>query len=120
MIRILALTLLLCTALGVNAALADSWSRSGPRMSVDRTYDGSGSGTVTRELQNGATASRSTSCSGTPWAAGCSSTVDVETRNGNEFSAERNAAATRFRGGSVTTVTGPQGNTVVAPRRWRW
>jgi len=113
------LTILICLGFSIQSASADTWSRSGPRMQVDRSYDGSGSGSVTRELQSGASTSRSTSCDGNPWAASCSSTLNVQSSSGEAYSVERNAAATRYRAGSVTTVTGPEGNTVVSPRRWR-
>lgn len=117
--RFAMLTLALSTALFGQAALADTWTRSGPRMDVERTYTGSGSATVSRDFESGATSSRSTTCDGNPWLATCSTTLDVQTSGGNAYTLERNAAATRYRGGSVTTITGPSGNTYVSPRRWR-
>ena len=113
------LIVLIILGLGIQAAQADTWSRTGPRMEVERNFDGSGSGTVSRDLQNGATASRSTSCNGNPWLVGCSSTIDLQTQSGDEYTVDRNTAAGRYRGGSVTSLTGPEGNTVVSPRRWR-
>ena len=117
MSRITILTALLIAGFGVQTASAESWSRTGPRMQVERSFDGSGSGTVSRELQNGASSSRSTTCEGNPWGVGCTSALDFETQSGNTYSVERDAALGRYRGGSVTTVTGPEGNTFVAPRR---
>ncbi len=119
MTRLPIFTTLLTLGFAAQAAQADTFSRTGPRMQVERSYDGGGSGTVSRELQNGATASRSTSCDGNPWAVGCTSTIDLETQAGDEYSVERNAAASPYRAGSLTSVTGPDGNTVVLPRRWR-
>ena len=113
------LTAILVFGFGAEAAQADTFSRSGPRMQVDRSFDGNGSATVSREFNNSATANRSTSCSGNGRAAGCSSSIDVQTQSGDAYSVERNSAATRYRAGTVTSVTGPEGNTVVSPRRWR-
>ncbi len=88
-------------------------------MDVERSYDGSGSASVSRELQSGATSSRSTTCDANPRAVGCTTTMNLETRSGDAYTVERTAAGTAYRGGSVTTVTGPEGNTLIAPRRWR-
>ena len=115
----LLLTSFLTIGFAAQSALADTSTRTGPRMTVERSYDGSGSGTVSRELQNGATVDRSTSCAGNPWLAGCSSSASVQSKSGEEYSIERDTLAGRHRGGAVTSVTGPEGNTVVSPRRWR-
>jgi hypothetical protein len=115
----LLLTSLLVVGFVAELATAETLTRTGPRMTVERIYNGSGSGTVSRELQNGATVDRSTSCAGYLWRAGCSSSANVQTQNGQEYSVERNTLAGRYRGRAVTSVTGSAGNTVVSPRRWR-
>lgn len=113
----LLLTSLLVVGFVAEVATAETSTRTGPRMTVERSYNGSGSGTVSRELQNGAIVDRSTSCARKSWRAGCSSSANVQTQNGQEYSVERNALAGRYRGGTVTSVTGPEANTVVSPRR---
>ncbi len=115
----LLLTSLLVVGFTAEVATADTWTRTGPRMTVERSYNDSGSGTVSRELLNGATVDRSMSCASYRWRAGCSSSANVQIQNGQEFSVERNTLAGRYRGGAVTSVTGSAGNTVVSPRRWR-
>ena len=119
MTRSLLLTSLLAFSFAAEVATAETSTRTGPRMTVERSYDGSGSGTVSRELQNGATVDRSTSCAGNLRRAGCSSSASIRTQNGQDYSVERNTLAGRYRGGAVTSVTGSAGNTVVSPRRWR-
>lgn len=119
MTRRLLLTSLLVVGFVAEVAIAETLTRTGPRMTVERNHNGSGFGAVSREFQNGATVDRSTSCAGYLWRAGCSSSANVQIQNGQEYSVERNTLAGRYRGGTVTSVTGPEANTVVSPRRWR-
>lgn len=114
----LLLTSLLALGFAAEVATAETSTRTSPRMTVERSYDGSGSGTVSREFQNGATVDRATSCAGNSWRAGCGSSANIQTQSGQEYSVERNTLAGRHRGGAVTSVTGSEGNTVVSPRRW--
>jgi len=116
--RSLLLTLLLAVGLAGEAAKADTFTRTGLRMTVERSYKGSGSRTVSRELQNGATVVRSTSCASNPWLAGCSSSANIWAQSGQEYPIERNTLANWYRGGSISSIAGPVRNTLLPPRRW--
>ncbi|MDJ0624454.1 MAG: hypothetical protein QNJ17_15930 [Desulfocapsaceae bacterium] len=100
----------------VNAAYAESWSRSGPKGSVSRSID-DGTASVSRSGENGGTISRTTQCKDGSW--GCTSSFEATTQDGNSYSGTRETYRGPQRGRSVTTITGPEGNTLVRPNRWR-
>jgi len=97
----------------------DTWTRSGPHMTVERSYDGSGSGTVLREFHNGARVNRTMTCDANPWLGGCNCTANIRTQDGQDYSVDRNSLTGPLRGRAKTSITGPEGSRVVSPRRWR-
>ncbi len=92
----------LMLGLAPQIALAADWSRS-----------------LTREGPAGGSITRSGSCEGSRWSATCARTLDVETRSGETYSADRTTEVTRVRPRGVTRIETGDETILVAPRRWR-
>jgi hypothetical protein len=99
-----ALTLILTLPMAANA---QSWECS----------VSDGTATVNRETARGRSLSRSTTCANGQW--GCSTDFSGTGAGGQTVEGSRSSARGPFRGRSVTSVTGPEGNTVIRPNRWR-
>ena len=104
-------------------AAAEEWSRqtvNGGEITRSITNEGGGaySGTTTRTGANGGTYSSSSTCMNGV-VARCSRSYSGVGANGRTFSGERASAYGPFRGRSVGSFTGPNGNTVYGFRRFR-
>ncbi|TGQ12398.1 MULTISPECIES: hypothetical protein [unclassified Mesorhizobium] len=103
-------------------ASAEEWTRKtvhGGELSRSVGKDGDVyTGSTTRTGPNGGTYTSGSTCT-----AGvvdrCSRSYSGTGPNGKTFSGERYSAAGPFRGRSVGSFTGPNGNTVHGFRRWR-
>lgn len=109
------LILIVAAAAFASSAHAQEFTRSGPAGTVTRSF-GDREVTVSRQLDSGASIDRTTSCGG---GGRCTSVFSGTNAAGQAFSGTRGAYRGPFRGRSVTTVTRPEGNTIVRRNRWR-
>jgi hypothetical protein len=91
----------------ISAAEAQSWQR--------RVIDGTAS--VSGQTERGGSWSRSTTCAS--GRRGCSTGFSATGAGGRAIEGTRESVRGPVRGRSVTTITGPEGNTFVRPDRWR-
>jgi hypothetical protein len=102
-------SIMLVTALVLisSAAAAQNYSRS-----IE-----DGKVTVRVEGARGGEISRTANCANGSW--GCATEFSATGAGGNTIEGSRKSARGPFRGRSLTTVTGPKGNTAVRANRWR-
>jgi hypothetical protein len=117
--RIAAVALFAALPLLVTAVSAEEWTRTGPGGTVTRTWDqDTKTGTVERSSARGGSTSATVDCAFAS-AAGCQRSVTATGPGGHTVEGQRTSVVGPFRGRTATTVTGPQGNTVMRRGRWR-
>ncbi|MEO0428381.1 MAG: hypothetical protein AAF160_13185 [Pseudomonadota bacterium] len=100
---------------------AQTWSRSGPNGGATRTLDrDNGTYTLDRSGVNGGSSSATVNCS-RGGGVNCSRDYSLSNADGQTVTGTRQTRYGRYRGGTVNTVTGPEGNTVTRARpTWRY
>ncbi len=106
-----ALIALAAVVLILSDAQASERTRTGPNGSVTKSYDPETGLVIDRSGVNGGSSSATVNCSRSG-RVNCSRDYSVTGANGETFSGQRNSQYGLFRGRSVNTVTGPDGNTV--------
>ncbi|MEM6357201.1 MAG: hypothetical protein AAF844_16185 [Pseudomonadota bacterium] len=102
-------------------AAAQTWTRSGPKGSATRTLDrDNGTYTLDRSGVNGGSRTATVDCS-RGGGVNCRRDYSLSNADGQTVTGTRKTRYGRYGGGTVNTVTGPEGNTVTrASPTWRY
>ncbi|MEL6767743.1 MAG: hypothetical protein AAFP17_11235 [Pseudomonadota bacterium] len=108
-------------AAAVPVSKAETWTRSGPKGSATRSFDQeSGTYSVNRSGINGGSTSATVNCA-RGGGLNCTRDYSVTSADGRTATGTRQSRYGLYRGGSVNTLTGPDGQTVTRARpTWRY